>query len=216
MTADPRAVLDSFERWASTPHRQTWPGGGATRARPSDRHTPPPTRRVADVGPFPGGVSCQAVKRGPRSPRGLLRPGADAYALPRAHDGPVGDVLRVAHRHPYRPAHIHFIVSAARINARLLAFGRREVARSADAGVRVPWLAPSGDAYPRPVRFQWCGPASLVSCSLSVFSSLTTASVLRPAEIVSSWPSVCAFLTRFPSPFRNRPLGMSALSEFTA
>src|SRR5271165_1455056 len=26
-------------------------------------------------------------------------------------DGPVGDLLRVARRHPYRPAHIHFIVS---------------------------------------------------------------------------------------------------------
>ncbi len=26
-------------------------------------------------------------------------------------DGPAGDLLRVAHRHPYRPAHIHFIVS---------------------------------------------------------------------------------------------------------
>jgi catechol 1,2-dioxygenase len=28
-------------------------------------------------------------------------------------DGPVGDLLRVATRHPYRPAHIHFIVSHA-------------------------------------------------------------------------------------------------------
>ena len=26
-------------------------------------------------------------------------------------DGPVGDLLRLAGRHPYRPAHIHFIVS---------------------------------------------------------------------------------------------------------
>jgi len=26
-------------------------------------------------------------------------------------DGPVGELLRVARRHPYRPAHIHFIVS---------------------------------------------------------------------------------------------------------
>ena len=26
-------------------------------------------------------------------------------------DGPAGELLRVAHRHPYRPAHIHFIVS---------------------------------------------------------------------------------------------------------
>jgi catechol 1,2-dioxygenase len=26
-------------------------------------------------------------------------------------DGPVGDLLRVAQRHPYRPAHIHFVIS---------------------------------------------------------------------------------------------------------
>jgi catechol 1,2-dioxygenase len=31
------------------------------------------------------------------------------YPVP--NDGPVGDLLRVARRHPYRPAHIHFIVS---------------------------------------------------------------------------------------------------------
>ncbi|MCD6048499.1 MAG: protocatechuate 3,4-dioxygenase beta subunit [Gammaproteobacteria bacterium] len=28
-------------------------------------------------------------------------------------DGPVGELLKVAHRHPLRPAHIHFIVSAS-------------------------------------------------------------------------------------------------------
>jgi catechol 1,2-dioxygenase len=32
-----------------------------------------------------------------------------AYPVPM--DGPVGELLRVAGRHPYRPAHIHFIVS---------------------------------------------------------------------------------------------------------
>jgi catechol 1,2-dioxygenase len=31
------------------------------------------------------------------------------YPVP--NDGPVGELLRVARRHPYRPAHIHFIVS---------------------------------------------------------------------------------------------------------
>ena len=32
------------------------------------------------------------------------------YPIPT--DGPVGDLLNAAKRHPYRPAHIHFIVSA--------------------------------------------------------------------------------------------------------
>jgi catechol 1,2-dioxygenase len=32
-------------------------------------------------------------------------------SYPAPTDGPVGDLLRVARRHPYRPAHIHFIVS---------------------------------------------------------------------------------------------------------
>jgi len=34
-----------------------------------------------------------------------------SYAIP--DDGPVGQLLRVLGRHPYRPAHVHFIVSAA-------------------------------------------------------------------------------------------------------
>ncbi|WP_405866703.1 MULTISPECIES: intradiol ring-cleavage dioxygenase [unclassified Streptomyces] len=34
-----------------------------------------------------------------------------AYPIPT--DGPVGDLLRATGRHPYRPAHIHFIASAA-------------------------------------------------------------------------------------------------------
>jgi catechol 1,2-dioxygenase len=33
-------------------------------------------------------------------------------AYPAPTDGPVGDLLRIAHRSPYRPAHIHFIVLA--------------------------------------------------------------------------------------------------------
>jgi catechol 1,2-dioxygenase len=53
--------------------------------------------------------------------RGRLITGADGrywfrsskplfYPIP--HDGPVGELLRNLGRHPYRPAHIHFIVSA--------------------------------------------------------------------------------------------------------
>lgn len=32
------------------------------------------------------------------------------YAIP--HDGPVGDLLKAAGRHPWRPAHLHFLVKA--------------------------------------------------------------------------------------------------------
>jgi hydroxyquinol 1,2-dioxygenase len=34
----------------------------------------------------------------------------EAYPIP--HDGPVGDLLRGAGRHPWRPAHIHFQITA--------------------------------------------------------------------------------------------------------
>lgn len=34
-----------------------------------------------------------------------------AYPIP--HDGPVGDMLVVQGRHPYRPAHVHFMIHAA-------------------------------------------------------------------------------------------------------
>lgn len=33
------------------------------------------------------------------------------YAIP--HDGPVGDLLVAAQRHPWRPAHLHFLIQAA-------------------------------------------------------------------------------------------------------
>jgi hydroxyquinol 1,2-dioxygenase len=32
------------------------------------------------------------------------------YPIP--HDGPVGDLLQATRRHPYRPAHLHFMVEA--------------------------------------------------------------------------------------------------------
>ena len=32
------------------------------------------------------------------------------YAIP--HDGPVGDLLKAASRHPWRPAHLHFMIKA--------------------------------------------------------------------------------------------------------
>ena len=35
---------------------------------------------------------------------------AEAYPIP--HDGPVGDLLRATGRHPWRPAHLHFMIQA--------------------------------------------------------------------------------------------------------
>jgi hydroxyquinol 1,2-dioxygenase len=35
---------------------------------------------------------------------------AEQYPIP--DDGPVGDLLRAGHRHPWRPAHLHFMISA--------------------------------------------------------------------------------------------------------
>jgi hydroxyquinol 1,2-dioxygenase len=35
---------------------------------------------------------------------------AEAYPIP--DDGPVGDMLRATNRHPWRPAHLHFMITA--------------------------------------------------------------------------------------------------------
>lgn len=54
--------------------------------------------------------------------RGVLRSGEDgsfnfrtivAEAYPIPVDGPVGDMLRATKRHPWRPAHLHFMITAA-------------------------------------------------------------------------------------------------------
>jgi hydroxyquinol 1,2-dioxygenase len=53
--------------------------------------------------------------------RGVLTSGADgrfhfrtivAEAYPIPVDGPVGDMLRATKRHPWRPAHLHFMITA--------------------------------------------------------------------------------------------------------
>lgn len=53
--------------------------------------------------------------------RGVLRSGEDgcfhfrsvvAEAYPIPNDGPVGDMLRATRRHPWRPAHLHFMIKA--------------------------------------------------------------------------------------------------------
>ena len=54
--------------------------------------------------------------------RGVLHPGPDgefhfrtivANAYPIPHDGPVGRMLQALNRHPWRPAHLHFMITAA-------------------------------------------------------------------------------------------------------
>ncbi|OXC72035.1 intradiol ring-cleavage dioxygenase [Caballeronia sordidicola] len=61
----------------------------------------------------PGGDQAQARgvltsnEKGEYHFRSIL---AVPYAIP--HDGPVGELLRASNRHPWRPAHLHFIVSA--------------------------------------------------------------------------------------------------------
>jgi len=58
---------------------------------------------------------------GPLQARGVLQAGpqgeyrfrsilAEAYPIP--DDGPVGDLLRATKRHPWRPAHLHFMIQA--------------------------------------------------------------------------------------------------------
>ncbi|WP_427913466.1 intradiol ring-cleavage dioxygenase [Ramlibacter sp. MMS24-I3-19] len=53
--------------------------------------------------------------------RGTLRTGPDgeyhfksilAESYPIPHDGPVGDMLEATRRHPWRPAHLHFMIKA--------------------------------------------------------------------------------------------------------
>ena len=65
----------------------------------------------------------QLEKIGDLAMRGRFRTDADgrfhcwsikpaAYPIP--HDGPVGQMLEAQGRHPWRPAHVHFMISAAR------------------------------------------------------------------------------------------------------
>ena len=68
-----------------------------------------------------GKYDVQRPELGAAQNRGVLRTGPDgrlhfrsilAEAYPIPHDGPVGDMLRATARHPWRPAHLHFMVEA--------------------------------------------------------------------------------------------------------
>jgi hydroxyquinol 1,2-dioxygenase len=65
------------------------------------------------------------------------------YPIP--HDGPVGQMLIAARRHPYRPAHIHFIVSAdgyRSVTTELFAAGDPYLDSDAVFGVRESLVVP--------------------------------------------------------------------------
>lgn len=50
------------------------------------------------------------LKAGPRGEYHFKSILAEAYPIP--DDGPVGDMLRATRRHPWRPAHLHFMIQA--------------------------------------------------------------------------------------------------------
>ena len=61
--------------------------------------------QYAGLGKFQGrGVLC-ADQDGRYNFRSIV---AEPYPIP--HDGPVGDMLRATERHPWRPAHLHFLI----------------------------------------------------------------------------------------------------------
>src|SRR5262249_41892133 len=88
----------------------------------------------------------------PSQPRGNLRgtfvTGSDGrYAFrtllpssyPIPHDGPVGQLLRAVGRHPYRPAHVHFMITAAgcrKLVTHLFLTGDQYLASDAVFGVK--------------------------------------------------------------------------------
>ncbi|MES2974842.1 MAG: intradiol ring-cleavage dioxygenase [Pseudomonadota bacterium] len=68
-----------------------------------------------------GNYDVQYEGLGRHQARGVLQAGADgrfhfrtivAEAYPIPVDGPVGDLLRATKRHPWRPAHLHFMITA--------------------------------------------------------------------------------------------------------
>jgi hydroxyquinol 1,2-dioxygenase len=96
--------------------------------------------------------------------RGVLRSGADgsfhfrsilAEAYPIPHDGPVGRMLAQLGRHPWRPAHLHFMISAPgfeRLTTHVFRNGDRYLDADAVFGVRssliADWLRHDGGRMP--------------------------------------------------------------------
>ena len=85
------------------------------------------------------------------------------YPIP--HDGPVGQMLQVQGRHPYRPAHVHFMIRAEgyrRLVTHLFLKGSEYLDSDAVFGVKESLIqpveempageAPTGEQHPRPYR----------------------------------------------------------------
>jgi hydroxyquinol 1,2-dioxygenase len=86
-----------------------------------------------------------------------------AYPIP--DDGPVGEMLEATGRHPWRPAHVHFMISAPgfrRLVTHLFVDGDRYLDSDAVFGVKEslidafplqpPGIAPNGKSEPKPYR----------------------------------------------------------------
>lgn len=85
------------------------------------------------------------------------------YPIP--HDGPVGQMLQVQGRHPYRPAHVHFMIRAdgyRRLVTHLFLEGSEYLDSDAVFGVKESLIrpvepmpagtTPTGEEHPRPYR----------------------------------------------------------------
>lgn len=110
--------------------------------------------------------------QGEHRARGVLRAGeagefhfktirAEAYPIP--HDGPVGHLLRALGRHPWRPAHLHFMISAPgyeRLITHVFRNGDRYLDSDAVFGVRSSLIADwvEHPAGPTPDGQQSTGP----------------------------------------------------------
>ncbi len=77
---------------------------------------------------------------------------AEAYPIP--VDGPVGDMLRATRRHPWRPAHLHFMISAPgyeKLVTHVFRSGDRYLDSDAVFGVRqslvADWVQQAGGSY---------------------------------------------------------------------
>jgi hydroxyquinol 1,2-dioxygenase len=108
-------------------------GADVSAGRPGEKLLVQGSVRAAGGGPLPGATidiwhsdddGYYDVQRGDldtASGRARLRTNAEGkfwfwtihpafYPIP--HDGPVGELLRATERHPYRPAHVHFMIAA--------------------------------------------------------------------------------------------------------
>ncbi|MDJ0947773.1 MAG: intradiol ring-cleavage dioxygenase [Alphaproteobacteria bacterium] len=99
--------------------------------------------------------------------RGRMRTDADGgyefrtvlpVSYPIATDGPVGRMLEAVGRHPYRPAHVHFIVSAegfAPVTTQLFVEGDPYIDSDAVFGVKDTLVVPFGESDDPTLAERW-------------------------------------------------------------